>query len=164
LLVRVPPLAVNETVKLSIGFPAGSTAAAESCQVLFPGPPFKGVPMITSDLTETTESVCAAEVPPPGEGDETVKWFKAGLAKLLAGTVMLSWVDETNVVGKMVSLKLTADCVPKFEPVRVIAVSGEPAASTEGEMVVSAGAGLLTVKLTELEAPPPGPGLLTTTA
>ena len=38
----------------------------------FPGPPFFGVAMMVSDSITVTASVCAAEVPPPGEGLVTV--------------------------------------------------------------------------------------------
>ena len=46
--------------------------------------------------------------------------------------------------------------------VRVCAAA--PAVAEAGERLVMVGAGLFTVKFTEFEAPPPGAGLVTTTA
>lgn len=48
-------------------------------------------------------------------------------------------------------------------PVAVIGLIVVPTGAVVGEMDVSVGTGLLIVKLTEFDAPPPGVGLLTVT-
>jgi len=85
------------------------------------------------------------------------------VARLLAGTAALNCMGETKLVGRAAPFRFTVDWLTKFAPATVMGVSGEPAASTDGEMELSDGCGLFTVNLTELECPPPGAGLLTTT-
>jgi hypothetical protein len=62
-------------------------------------------------------------------------------------------------------LKLTTDRLVKFVPAIVMLVSLEPAKTDRGVIDESVGTGLLaeTVKLTAVEGPPPGAGLVTTT-
>ena len=52
----------------------------------------------------------------------------------------------------------------KFFPFMVKVCAAAPTVADEGERLVMAGTGLLTVKLIEFEAPPPGEGFVTTTA
>jgi hypothetical protein len=52
----------------------------------------------------------------------------------------------------------------KFVPLMVRVCAAAPAVAELGERLVMVGAGLLTVKFTEFEAPPPGAGFVTTTA
>ncbi len=52
----------------------------------------------------------------------------------------------------------------KLDPLMVTVRPGEPAGAESGESEVIAGGGGVTVKFTELELPPPGDGLVTTTA
>jgi hypothetical protein len=47
-------------------------------------------------------NVTAFDVPPPGAGFTTVVAAVPALATKLAGTVAVSWVEETNVVVKAV--------------------------------------------------------------
>ena len=86
------------------------------------------------------------------------------MARLAAATVAVNWVADTNFVVSAVPLKWISEPDMKSPPVTLIGVSGEPAASTEGLIAVTCGAGLSTVKLTEFDAPPPGDGFVTTTA
>ena len=64
---------------------------------------------------------------------------------------------------RTVPLKFTIEVVTKLVPVRVTRRFADPAVADVGDNVISAGAGLLTVKLWEPEVPPPGAGLVTVT-
>ena len=61
---------------------------------------------------------------------------------------------------------MTVEVAMKPEPLMVSVWPAAPAVADGGERLVTAGSGLLavTVKLTLLEVPPPGAGLVTTTA
>jgi len=52
----------------------------------------------------------------------------------------------------------------KFVPLLVRVWAAVSAVAEEGERLVIVGAGLLTVKFIEFDAPPPGAGFVTTTA
>jgi hypothetical protein len=52
----------------------------------------------------------------------------------------------------------------KFVPLMVSVWAAVSAVAEEGERLVIVGAGLLTVKFIEFDAPPPGAGFVTTTA
>jgi hypothetical protein len=52
----------------------------------------------------------------------------------------------------------------KFVPLMVSVCAPAPAVAVAGDRLVMVGAGLLTVKFVEFEAPPPGVGFVTTTA
>ena len=127
------------------------------------GPP-PGVAVITKEPTATVVRLMGPAVPPPGEGVVTVTWLVPELATLPDGTTALSWVGEMKPVASAVPFRLTMDLATKFAPATVIVVSGDPVARTEGESELNDGWGLFTVKLAELDCPPPGAGLLTTMA
>ena len=78
--------------------------------------------------------------------------------------VIFSSLALTSVVVCGTALKLTVDVVTKFVPVIVSVSAAAPSVAELGERLVIVGTGLFTVKLTGIEAPPPGAGLLTTTA
>jgi len=111
--------------------------------------------------------VTAFEVPPPGAGFVTVTVGVPAAATSLAGMAAVSLVALTKVVARGVPLKFTTDVVMKFEPFTVRVNAPEPAVAVAGCRVVIAGTGLLaavTVKVTTLDVPPPGEGLVTVTA
>ena len=56
---------------------------------------------------------------------------------------------------------LTTELDRKLAPLIVMVKPGSPAVAEAGDMLVRVGAGLLTVKGTALEVPPPGAGLVT---
>jgi hypothetical protein len=83
---------------------------------------------------------------------------------LAAGTIAVTWVGDTKVVVNGVLSRFTRAPDPKPLPV-IVTVAGEvPALNEYGEMDITSGTGLSTVRLTEFEAPPPGAGFVTTTA
>ena len=68
-------------------------------------------------------------------------------------------VLETKVVVRGEPFHWIADVDEKFEPLSVNAKAGEPATNALGAIDVTAGTGLLIVKVRGLEVPPPGAGL-----
>lgn len=82
---------------------------------------------------------------------------------LPAGIVAVSWDAETKIVVRVTALRLTTDAATKFVPVTEITVSGAPTATIEGDTELNVGIGSLTARSTELDAPPPGDGFVTTT-
>jgi hypothetical protein len=77
---------------------------------------------------------------------------------------IVSWAALTKVAVCPVPLYVTVELLRKFVPLIVSVWAAAPAVAEEGERLVIAGAGLLTVKFTEFDAPPPGDGFITTTA
>ena len=61
----------------------------------------------------------------------------------------------------MAPLKRTTELPLKFVPVAVSVKAEPPAVLLVGLILLSVGVGLLTVKLTALEVPPPGVGFIT---
>ncbi len=76
-------------------------------------------------------------------------------AEIAARRLML----ETKVVVRGEPFHWTADVDEKSEPLSVNAKAGEPATNELGAIDVTAGTGLLIVKVRGLEVPPPGAGL-----
>src|SRR5207237_1162666 len=76
----------------------------------------------------------------------------------------LTCVALTRVVGRSAPPRRTIELLLKFVPFTVNVNAASPAVLLAGTMVVTVGAGLLTVRLTTLvEGPPAGAGLKTTT-
>src|SRR6185436_11922198 len=71
-------------------------------------------------------------------------------------------VGEKKIVWRSCPFQRTTDVGVKFAPVTVSVKLGLPAAAELGNNCVNTGAGLLTVKATTFDAPPPGAGLKTT--
>src|SRR5215471_11156420 len=84
-------------------------------------------------------------------------------AMSLAGMAAVSCVEVTNVVVRFAPFTWTMDPLTKFEPVAVNVNAGPPTVAEVGEMLVSDGAVLLTVKFNDPDVPPPGVGLNTVT-
>src|SRR5207253_156000 len=108
-----------------------------------------------------TVRVTAEEVPPPGAGLETVMDRLAPAVKSDAGIDAVNSVALTNVVARPAPLTRTTELETKLLPVRVSVNPGLPAELFECEMLESEGTGLLTVRVTAEEVPPPGAGLET---
>ena len=82
-----------------------------------------------------------------------------GVAMSAAEIADCRLVLETKVVVRGEPFHWTVDVDEKFEPVTVNANAGEPATNALGAIDVTAGTGLLIVKMRGLEVPPPGAGL-----
>jgi len=162
--LRFPALAERAMGRPGIGFPFRSMAATEINQVGSGEAPSAGTARITIEDTATTLTVEPALVPPPGDELFTATDIVPALERSAAGTTPVSWVAETNCVVIAVPFRSMADPDTKLDPEIVNVVSGAPAAMTEGVTELRVGTGLFTVKFIELEDPPPGAGLDTTTA
>ena len=85
------------------------------------------------------------EVPPPGVGVVTVIDGVPPDAISAARMVALSWVLSMNVVALPIPFIFTTDELVKFEPLTVKGKLDPPAHTTDGEMLVMEGTGLLTL-------------------
>jgi hypothetical protein len=83
------------------------------------------------------------------------------VAMSLDGMAAVSCVALTNVVVRFEPFTWTTDPLTKFEPLAVSVNADPPAVAVLGEMLVSDGAVLLTVKFNDPDVPPPGVGLKT---
>src|SRR6266404_29508 len=110
-----------------------------------------------------TEKVCAAEVPPPGAGVTTVTEAVPVAARSAAGIAAVSCVALTKVVVRAAPFHWTVAPFTKPLPVSVSVKPAPPTMALDGDSVVSAGAGLLIVKVCAAEVPPPGAGVTTVT-
>src|SRR3989338_8611133 len=107
--------------------------------------------------------VSAVEVPPPGVALNTVTKADPALAMSAARMAAASCPPLTKGVGGLGTSQRTTEPVTKFEPFTVSVKAAPPALALVGESELTAGTGLLMVKVRELEVPPPGAGLNTVT-
>ena len=108
-------------------------------------------------------NVTGFDAPLPGAGLTTVTCAVPGVAMSVARTIALSCVLLTNVVSRLAPFHRTVEPDTKLAPLRVSTMLPEPAVALGGETDVTLGAGLLMVKASALEVPPPGPGFTTVT-
>jgi hypothetical protein len=106
-------------------------------------------------------NVCTLDVPPPGLGFTTVIDAVPAVATREAGTVAVSWVEETKLVARGAPFQFTVEVETNLVPFTVKKKSALPAAVQVGLIDVVVGTGLLIVNVTELDVPPPGGGLTT---
>jgi hypothetical protein len=92
-------------------------------------------------------NVCAVDAPPPGVGLNTVTGTVPAAAMSAAVICAVSWVLLPKVVLLALPFHRTTDEALKFVPVTVSVNAAPPAVAVEGEIEVSVGAGLLTVKV-----------------
>jgi hypothetical protein len=83
------------------------------------------------------------EVPPPGAGLNTVTVAVPVATMSAAGTVAVREVALTNVVASAVPFHCTTELLTKFVPVAVSVKPAPPTFAEDGEIKMSAGAGLL---------------------
>jgi hypothetical protein len=112
-----------------------------------------------------TVKVTAFDVPPPGAGLVTVTLRVPAVATSEAWTAAVNFVALTKVVVRTFPLKLTVDVLMKFVPFTVRVNAALFANALVGEMVVMVGAGFgaETTKVTAVDVPPPGDGFVTVT-
>ena len=127
------------TVIVKSGVPAG--AADEESDVTM------GTPLVT-------ENVTAAEVPPPGEGLNTVTETLPTLATSEDGMDAVNWVALTKFVARLAPFQRTTELEMKEEPFTVSVNAPSPALALVGEMDVRLGTGFEGVGV-----PPPPPSL-----
>src|SRR5260370_20065733 len=77
-------------------------------------------------------------------------------AMSLAGIAAVTCVALANVVVRFEPLTWTVAPFTKFEPLAVSVKAGPPAVAVLGEMLVRDGGGVVTVKVTGADVPPPG--------
>jgi hypothetical protein len=107
--------------------------------------------------------VSPLDVPPPGVGFTTVTDAVPAVAMSLAGTVAVNSVALTYFVASPVPFHFTVEVETKFVPATVRVNAAPPAVALEGESEVGVGDGLLMVKVSPLDVPPPGVGFTTVT-
>src|SRR5438128_11507817 len=108
-----------------------------------------------------TLRLTAFDRPPPGVALKTVMAAIPAAATSAALICAVSWVPLTKVVGRSTPFHLTTDPLMKSLPFTVKTNAASPAVLFAGEIVEMTAIGLLTVKLTALDIPPPGAGLKT---
>ncbi len=101
------------------------------------------------------------DAPPPGAGLKTVMLAVPAVAMSVAGIAAVSWVSETKVVGRLAPFQRTTAPLTKPEPVTVRVKAAPPAVAVAGASELITGAGLLIVKVSPGDSPPPGAGLKT---
>jgi hypothetical protein len=108
--------------------------------------------------------VNALEVPPPGAGVNTVTGTVPATAMSEAGIAAVNLVAETNVVVRSSPFQRTTELVTKLLPLTVSVNAAPPAVRDDGLRLEIVGTGgLLIVKVSALEVPPPGGGENTVT-
>ena len=110
-----------------------------------------------------TVKVTPLDVPPPGAGLKTVTVAVPAEAMSLAGIVAVRLVLLPNVVVRFAPCHRTTEPETKPEPVTVSVKAPPPATAEFGLMLEMTGAGLLMLKVTAFDVPPPPPGLKTVT-
>ena len=104
------------------------------------------------------------EIPPPGAGFSTLTGIVPAAEMSKARMAAVTCVLFTKVVVRVAPENRTTEPLTKFVPFTVRVKAAAPRRALEGDNDVRVGAGLLMVKLSELEVPPPGAGLKTVTA
>ena len=106
-----------------------------------------------------TMKLSADDVPPPGDGVCTATLALPAEVRSEAGTCAVSEVLETKVVVKAEPFQSTCEEETNPEPVNDSDIAALPEVTLAGETAESVGAGLLIVKLSADDVPPPGDGV-----
>jgi hypothetical protein len=126
--------------------------------------PLVGLTPVTVGAGLFTVNVWGDVVPPPGVGFVTVTLTGPVGVTWPAGIVIVSVSPpfETTPPASALLPKFTIEELLKFVPVRVMGTDW-PTGPLVGLIPVSVGTGFATVKVIELDVPPPGTGLVTET-
>lgn len=167
--VRVVPLfktvpACDVPLKISVAPVANPVPVAVSGVIGVPTGAIVGEIEVSTGTGLLIVKLTELDAPPPGVGLVTIMGTTPAVANSLAAMVAVI-VDPPleTVPGWLTPLKLTVAPVAKFVPVMAKAGIACPTRALVGLTEVTVGTGLLIVKLTELDVPPPGAGLVTTT-
>ena len=154
-VVRLLPL--NWTTELLLKF------VPVTVRVKLPLPAVRvvGLMVLSVGAGLLTVKLTAFELPPPGVGLKMVISKVPPLATSAAVICAVASVLSTTLVVRLLPLNLTVAPLTKLVPVTVRVKAPLPAVVVVGLMLLSVGAGLLTVKLIALELPPPGVGFRT---
>src|SRR5437867_1384444 len=122
--------------------------------------------MLGTGFAAVIVKVTECEMPPPGEGLQTVIAALPATAMSLTGIEAVSWLAPAKVVGRSAPFQRTTDVEMKLLPFTVSVKAAPPAVAEVGLMLVIAGTGFAAViaNVTEFDMPPPGDGLKTVTA
>jgi hypothetical protein len=116
---------------------------------------------VTAGTRLLTVKLTAEEVPPAGVGLNTVIGKLPPVCTSAAVICAVNWVELTRVAGRLLPLKRTIELPLKLVPLTVNTKSASPAILLAGEMLLTVGTGLLTVRFTAVVLPPLGAGLKT---
>src|SRR3984893_1733790 len=108
-------------------------------------------------------NVSAPDAPPPGAGLNTVTEAVPELARSMAGTLAVTRVALTNVVVNATPFHCTTEPLTKLLPFTVSVNVSKPAIAKVRNSDVDTGTGLLIVKVSGFDVPPPRAGLNTVT-
>lgn len=134
-----------------------------------PAPPAvadEGLRLVIAGVGLLIVKVKPFDVPPPGEGLVTVTVTRSPDAMSLAGIATVNCVALTKVVVRALPFHCTVEPLMKFVPLTVSVKPVPPAVTAFGLKPVIVGMGFCAwpiLKLTALDVPPPGAGLLTVT-
>ena len=154
-VVRLLPL--KRTMELMVKF----VPVAVSVKAALPADLLVGLILLNVGDGLLTAKLTALDVPPPGVGFKTVIAKVPPAAISAAVICAVNWVLLTKVVVRLLPLKRTTELLLKLVPVAVSVNAAVPAVLVVGLMLLSVGDGLVTVKFTALEVPPPGDGFKT---
>jgi hypothetical protein len=131
----------------------GALLDARASQSLAPPRPFDNVAVTVppvATLIELTVMVAggatvkanAPDVPPPGDGVDTLTCAVPAVATSPAEIDACNWVELTNVVARFEPFHLTTEPEMKLLPVTVSVNAAAPASVRSGESALTTGAGL----------------------
>jgi hypothetical protein len=106
---------------------------------------------------DVTVKDAAPLVEPPGPGLLTINEPTVAFCRSVPPSATCRVVEFTNIVGRGEPFHSTTESVSNPVPVTVM-VAAVPASTSWGEMLVTTGVGLVTLKVVALEPPPPGAG------
>lgn len=109
----------------------------------------------------STINCAALEVPPPGDGFETVTSSVPVAFSAFAGMATVREVADTKVAGMVVPFQATLDDGRKFVPVTVRVRPFAPTFVEDGLIAEIVGDGFAVAKSAATDVPPPGLGLVT---
>jgi hypothetical protein len=122
--------------------------------------------IVGTGFVPVTVNTVLEEVPPPGAGLVTVTFAVPAVVRSAAGIVAVSSVALTYPVVSAMPFQLTIEDAMKLLPETVRSIEALPAAMDGGDIEVTMGAGFTSPigRVSALEMPPPGDGLLTVIA
>src|SRR5206468_3255993 len=122
-----------------------------------------GVSPVIVGMGLSTGNACAAEVPPPGAGVNTVTCGVPAVAMSAAVIAAVSCVALTEVVVRAAPFHCTAEPLMNPVPFTVSVKSAPPKSVLDGDSDEAVGTALFIESVRAAEVPPPGVGVTTVT-